>query len=630
MIQIREQYGNLYVRILDTQDTFEYTLEKVRAIPNRSYKAETNEWMFPKERLGDIMAHFENQIVWMQPLEEIVKGMSIKSELIQKHLDWQHNDDFKEWKLKPYPYQKVGCHFLADRGQSAVFDGVGLGKTPMIIGAFHLLYQQKKARRCLIITLNSIKRQWAKEVEKFTNYKAIPIYGSASKRKKLIKGFASRQDVEFMIINYETLRSEEMWNMIKNISFDMVALDEAQKIKTGVTDDMLKLKPSLNAKYCYEIRDQIPYRFLATATPIQGKPQEIWSLFHFMNPDVLGPWEYFRERYTKYHVRYGINGSQNEGELYMRIAPHFIRRTKEMPEIQQQLPRVKHDYIFLELTDGQEKLQEYLLEQIEELKEQRRSIGLKGIEVNGQWLNREQAEEYFDGLSHAYRTFLIENCNVPNLLIDEEASHLSHSLIQKVNISNKDLNKSPKIDYITSFYKQIRHDEPSSKIVLFTEYTRMAYRVYHALCEADQSSAHVLVYHGQMSDSEKEWVKEEFVNNSSIKALICTSALSTGANLQQANYMIHIDLPASPTDIEQRNGRIDRTGNPHSNIVIQYLVMSDSYEEHMLDMLENKATMSNNIVEGGRKVKSRNQDFTKLAIEKMMKRRIKKQTTKAI
>lgn len=132
MIQVREQYGNLYIRILDTMETFDFTLEKVRNLPNRSFKVNTGEWMFPKESIGDIMRAFTNQIVWMQPLEEIVKGMKIDDELVQKHLDWQNNDDFKDWYLKPYPYQKTGCHFLADRGRAAIFDGVGLGKLTSI------------------------------------------------------------------------------------------------------------------------------------------------------------------------------------------------------------------------------------------------------------------------------------------------------------------------------------------------------------------------------------------------------------------------------------------------------------------------------------------------------------------
>jgi len=56
MIQVREQYGNIYVRILDTEQTFNYTLNKIRMIEGRTFKAQTGEWMFPKESLGDLLS----------------------------------------------------------------------------------------------------------------------------------------------------------------------------------------------------------------------------------------------------------------------------------------------------------------------------------------------------------------------------------------------------------------------------------------------------------------------------------------------------------------------------------------------------------------------------------------------
>jgi len=128
LIQVRKQYGNIYVRITDTMETFDSTLSKVLMIRERSYKQDTGEWMFPQERIEDLLKIFGNQIVFMQPLEEIIEGMPVVQELVQKHLDWQNNNDFSSWKLKPYGYQKIGAHFLAERGTAAIFDGVGLGK----------------------------------------------------------------------------------------------------------------------------------------------------------------------------------------------------------------------------------------------------------------------------------------------------------------------------------------------------------------------------------------------------------------------------------------------------------------------------------------------------------------------
>jgi len=615
MIQVREQYGNLYVRILDTQETFEHTLEKIRYIDGRSFNQLTGEWMFGKESIGDLLRHFNNQIIWNQPLKEILKGCEVEDDLVKKHLSWENDDDFKSWNLKPYPYQKVGAHFLADRGRAAIFDGVGLGKTCQIIGAAQILMNRGKAERVLIVTLNSLKRQWAKEIEKFSGEPAIAVYGPPAKRKKLIKGFASRRDVRYLVVNYETLRNKQYMDEIKKISFQVVALDEAQKIKSGVSDKYLGIKPSQNAAACYEL-DYIPYRFIATATPVQSKAEEIWSLFNFVDPNILGSWEIFRERFCKYHPRYGITGSQNLGELYYRIAPHFIRRTKEMPEIQQQLPAVTHSHVFLEMTEAQEKLQESLLNKIEDLKGESRKISGSKV-VNGQLLSPEQLKEYYDSVIQGLQTFLVETCDTPELLSHEEASNMSKSIISELGLSEKDIKKSPKLDQLKDFAKQIMNDEPSSKIVIFTEYERMARMIYNQL-------PHAVLYTGQISDREKENAVQRFREDPNTKIFISTRAGSTGLNLQVANYMIHFDLPYTATEIEQRNGRIDRTGNKFNNITMYYYVMSGSFEEHLIEMLHKKSLLANTILTGqSEKISNRSQDFSKIAFEKLAKKRLK-------
>ena len=616
MIQVREQYGNLYVRILDTHETFEHTLEKIRMINGRSFNQMSGEWMFGKESIGDLISKFDNQIIWNQPLRDILSGCEVEDTLVKKHLSWENDDDFKSWKVKPYPYQKVGAHFMADRGRAAIFDGVGLGKTPQIIGACQILMNRGLAKKVLIVTLASLKRQWAKEIEKFSGMEALAVGGSPAKRKKTIKAFATHKKAKFLVVNYETLRSAQYMKEIKKIKFDVVALDEAQKIKSGVTDQFLNIKPSQNASSVYEL-NYIPYRFIATATPVQSKAEEVWSLFHFVDPHILGEWPVFREAYCKYSQRFGITGSFNLGELYYRIAPHFIRRTKEMPEIQQQLPAVQHSPIFLEMTDAQEKIQEYLLDKLEELKDASRSISGSKV-INGTLMGPEQQKEYYDGIQQGLQTFLVENCDAPQLLSHEESSQMAHAVIRELGLNPKDVNKSPKIDQLKDFVKQIMHDEPNSKIVIFTEYEKMARIIY-------DNTPNSVLYTGQISDREKDRVVQSFREDPNTRIFISTRAGSTGLNLQVANYMVHFDMPWVYTELEQRNGRIDRTGNAFSNITMYYYVMSGSFEENLIELLFKKATLANEILTGGvDQAKTGSVNVSSLVMNKMLKNREKK------
>lgn len=287
-----------------------------------------------------------------------------------------------------------------------------------------------------------------------------------------------------------------------------------------------------------------------------------------------------------------------------------------MPEIQQQLPAVTHSHVFLEMTEAQEKLQESLLNKIEDLKGESRKISGSKV-VNGQLLSPEQLREYYDSVIQGLQTFLVETCDTPELLSHEEASNMSKSIISELGLSEKDIKKSPKLDQLKDFAKQIMNDEPSSKIVIFTEYERMARMIYNQL-------PHAVLYTGQISDREKENAVQRFREDPNTKIFISTRAGSTGLNLQVANYMIHFDLPYTATEIEQRNGRIDRTGNKFNNITMYYYVMSGSFEEHLIEMLHKKSLLANTILTGqSEKISNRSQDFSKIAFEKLAKKRLK-------
>jgi SNF2 family DNA or RNA helicase len=593
MIQVREQYGNIYVRILDLGKTFNLTLERVKQIPQCVYKTDTGEWMFPKERLSSLLKIFDNQIVWVQPLRQIVKNLKIDNELIQKHLELENQGPFKTWRCKPYPYQAVAAHFMAQRCQAADFDGVGLGKTPSTLAACYLLWQQNKVKRVLVVTLSSIKTQWAKEVNKFLGFMGFAAVGTKSNRMKVISAYKRSslrsKHMDVLVINYEMLRQQAFLEKILNLKFDAIILDEAQKIKTGVTDQVLEMTPSQNALGCFRLKN-IPYRFLATATPIQGKAEEVWSLFYFLNDQVLGSWPYFREQYCQYSSRFGITGYKNEGELYYRIAPYFIRRTKDMPEIQQQLPKVKHNSKFFEMTSTQSKIESYLKDLIEDLKDHARHIPLNGRVINGKLLGPDQLKEYYDQMIQGYHQFMLANCDSPQLLRMSK-TNLSTHILNECGIKPKERLQSPKIDYIIDLINQLEFDEPKAKVVMFTRFARMAELVSSYLPGS-------LLFHGKLPAIQKDYIKESFMTNPASKILVTSDALSAGANLQAAKYLIHIDLPWSPQDIEQRNGRIDRTGNPNPNIEIQYFIMANSYDQHMLEILAKKSELAKTIIEG--------------------------------
>lgn len=611
MIQVRKQYGNLYVKILDTAETFDTTLERLFRIKGRTFNPSTGEWMFGLESVNDLLQWFDHQIVWNQPLTEILKGYEVHADetLVKQHLEWEASSAFSEFTIKPYPYQQVAAHFLANRGYGAVLDSVGLGKTLSIIGTFHLLNKEQKANKCLIVTISSVKTQWGKEIEKFSPHQATAIVGSTSKtRKKRMREFKT-SGKQFMIINYEMLRDEEMISIIHDIGFDMVALDEAHKIKSGAEDKRYNVRRSGVAEGAYKLLN-IPYRFIATATPIQSKAEEAWALFHFVHPEILGSWDYFRDYFLETHNRYGIMGSKNLGDLYYRISPYMIRRTKEMPEIRQQLPTVQHNHVFLEMTPQQAKLQDVIIDKLQEAKDRAKQF---------EYGSEEQMQA--DGIAQAYYTLLIEVCDDIGLLTHEEAGHFSWSLVEDAGISDKGY--SPKVAYYREYMDSVVFSEEGlaagNKVIVFTEYERMA-RALKA-----QYPKQTVTITGANSDKERAEAVDRIWNDPETKIFIGTKAASAGLNLQCCNNLVHFDLPFVPSEVEQRNGRIDRSGSTFENVTVTYLIMQDSYEEQLLELLEKKTNVASEILTGVKATGAKT-NLAEQALKKLQNRK-KKQLT---
>lgn len=96
-------------------------------------------------------------------------------------------------------------------------------------------------------------------------------------------------------------------------------------------------------------------------------------------------------------------------------------------------------------------------------------------------------------------------------------------------------------------------------------------------------------------------------------------------NLQVANHLVHFDLPFAATEIEQRNGRIDRSGNEFKNISIHYLIIEETYEEQLLESLQRKSKVESAILTGSESSKTVKNPGEQ-ALNKLMKKREKSRT----
>jgi SNF2 family DNA or RNA helicase len=215
------------------------------------------------------------------------------------------------------PYQKTGVQFFLKNEHALLADEMGLGKTVQTAVSVNILFHNKKIDNALIICPTSLKLNWKKELQNWCPLlSAIIIKGNLINRKALYD-----LPYNIWIASYEQIRNDITY-IINNKTYDLVILDEAQRIKN---------KSSSISSSCKLLRRKMSW--VLTGTPIENNIEELFSIFSFL--------------------QYGIiNNFDSLKEIKENIKPYFLRRTKK--EVLEDLPPIISQEIFMELSDEQQ------------------------------------------------------------------------------------------------------------------------------------------------------------------------------------------------------------------------------------------------------------------------------------
>ena len=274
---------------------------------------------------------------------------------------------FDVLSTKLYPYQQEGALHLAFGRRAMLADDMGLGKTIQAIAASALLKDLRGIERALIVCPASLKHQWAREIKRFTSLPVTVVEGGLTARRE-----AYHAPSFFKIINYEIVRRDLA--DLQQIRSDLIILDEAQRIKNwrAKTADMVK-----------QLRSR--YAFVLTGTPLENRLDELYSIFQFLDPRILGPLWNFNDRFFQVEERdngtYKVLGYKNLDELRGTIGPYVLRRTRD--EVLRDLPDRVDNNFFVEMTDPQWKAYNQFKETVAQLaaKAQRRPLTPKEREI---------------------------------------------------------------------------------------------------------------------------------------------------------------------------------------------------------------------------------------------------------
>jgi SNF2 family DNA or RNA helicase len=180
-----------------------------------------------------------------------------------------------ELPFQPYPYQIKGIAFLMPRHAALLADEMGLGKTAQVIIALRLLFQSGLIRRSLIVCPKPLVVNWTRELKLWAADLPFEVIGGDGATRKA-QWLASRCPVK--LVNYEIVTRDEDLLADPEVHFDVVVLDEAQRIKNR------------DAKTARAVRSISRDRSWAmTGTPIENRIDDLINIFAFVEPDRVPP-----------------------------------------------------------------------------------------------------------------------------------------------------------------------------------------------------------------------------------------------------------------------------------------------------------------------------------------------------
>jgi SNF2 family DNA or RNA helicase len=235
-------------------------------------------------------------------------------------------------------YQWQGVNFLLNQGSGLVADEMGLGKTVQVAVALSLLLPSCEHGRALVVVPASLRLNWERELSSWApNLSVRRLQGDAEDRFALY-----RLPINVLIGSYEQIRDDALV-LSSEVRFDVVVLDEAQRIKNAGSD---------TAVACRIL--QRDWSWALTGTPIENVVEDLVSIYRFIHPTLL-------------------NLAMSRPEMHESMKPFFIRRRKH--EVLPELPPIIVQDMPLELTVQQREA----YDQIWMSRHKQASAGTRGV-----------------------------------------------------------------------------------------------------------------------------------------------------------------------------------------------------------------------------------------------------------
>jgi len=450
------------------------------------------------------------------------------------------------------PYQLKGfawLQFMTRLGLGACLaDDMGLGKTLQVI-ALLLARQNASQTPALLIVPASLVGNWKAEVARFApDLKLFIAHPSQTSREQLDLAVKHPTEAlhgcDAMLTTYQFLQRTESWQLHP---WSVVILDEAQAIKNPGSASTKAVK-----------RLQATTRIALTGTPVENRPGDLWSLFDFLNPGLLGGSSAFSDA-----IKRCAKSSEGFAPLRRLVKPYMLRRMKTDKSIITDLPDKIETKAWCGLTKRQATIYAKLVDQLAKM------LADKDMEP----IRRQ-------GLVLGFLMKFKQICNHPSHWNGDGAWN------------PEDSGKFTRLAEICSELAERRE-----RALIFTQFAETCDPLARFL--ATVFGREGLILHGGTAVKKRPQLVESFQQPGGPPFMVISvKAGGTGLNLTAASHVIHFDRWWNPAVENQATDRAFRIGQKQ-NVMVHKFICQGTIEERIDALIEEKMSLAQDLIGEG-------------------------------
>jgi SNF2 family DNA or RNA helicase len=424
---------------------------------------------------------------------------------------------------------------------------MGLGKTIQVLSLLLVLKKGTEAERkpSLLVAPASLLANWAAEIARFApSLKAVTSHPSAPAGERLeLDGSDDLTGVDLVITSYGFL-ARAPW--LETTKWRLVVLDEAQAIKNPGTKQTRLVK-----------KLQAETRIALTGTPIENRLGDLWSIFDFINPGLLGS----AKQFSSFVKQLAERAENPYGPLRDLVRPYILRRMKTDKSIIADLPDKTEVNVFCPLSRKQAALYQQAVEDLA-----RQLEDVDGMQRRG--------------LVLAFLMRFKQICNHPSHWLGDGAW------------AEEDSGKLARLRDIAEVLASRQE-----KALIFTQFKETTVPLAAFLRSVFGRPG--LVLHGETPVRKRQDLVRQFQEDENVPFFVLSvKAGGSGLNLTAASHVVHFDRWWNPAVENQATDRAFRIGQ-NKNVLVHKFICRGTVEDKIDQMIESKKQLAGDLLGGG-------------------------------